>query len=153
MSHSLLCCIHNYLPKFLWGFYITSWQGFIGMLLEAHECLGTFLFQVSRGTNSSLFYIALHLIHSICFLPCWFYKYLLFPEQFYKFTNIIATEGFKMRTVVIPSFLSHLKLVRNNLNTLLLQKKKSEGAPQMRVLSLWDWQTNRRCHMYREQQH
>lgn len=44
-----------------WTFFAavnTTWQGFIGMLLEAGTPLGTFLSQVSTGTNASLLHFA-----------------------------------------------------------------------------------------------
>lgn len=36
----------------------TTWQGFIGMLLAANTPLGTFLSQVSAGTNDGLLHSA-----------------------------------------------------------------------------------------------
>lgn len=36
----------------------TTWQGFIGVLLDDDAPLGTFLFQVPTGTNASLHHFA-----------------------------------------------------------------------------------------------
>ena len=75
-----------------WTFFAavnTTWQDFIGMLLEADTPLGTFLSQVSTGTNASVLQFAppwakFGSAHSVCLLTLILHTLRLPPLHSYK---------------------------------------------------------------------
>ncbi len=81
-----------------WTFFTavnTTWQDFIGMLLKADTPLGTFLSQVSSGTNASLLRFAPPWAKfgsscSVCLLPLILHTFGLLPVSDYF---LILSEG------------------------------------------------------------
>lgn len=79
-----------------WTFFTavnTTWQDFIGMLLEADTPLGTFLTQVSTGTNASLLQFAppwakFGSSRSVCLLLLILHKFVLPPLNDSVFNSV-----------------------------------------------------------------
>ena len=88
-----------------WTFFTavnTTWQDFIGVLLEADTPLGTFLTQVSTGTNASLLQFAppwakFGSSRSVCLLPFILHKFVL-PPLNDSFSFFILSEGWERET-------------------------------------------------------